>query len=75
MLDSVVQAYLADDLASGASLSFGEQSTALVRGYKRDLDLNRAGLEELRRELESRGYPLTEVRLLDILIWSVSADL
>jgi hypothetical protein len=74
MLDSVVQAYLADDFASAASLSFGEQATALVRAYKRDLDLNRAGLEELRRELESRGYLLTEVRILDVLIWSAAAS-
>jgi hypothetical protein len=73
MLDSVVQAYLADELASGASLSFGEQATALVRGYKWDLDRNRAVLGELRQELARRGYRLTEVRLLDVLIWSLSA--
>jgi len=72
MLDSVVQAYLESDDTSG---SFGERATALVRGYKRDLDGNRAALRELRRELAARGYRLTEVRVLDILIWSVGAQL
>ena len=45
MLDSVVQAYLTrDDPGMGSSGSFGERSTALVRGYKRDLDRNRSVL-------------------------------
>jgi hypothetical protein len=73
MLDSVVRAYLEkDDL--GDSDSFGEHATALVRGYKDDLDRNRGPLRGLQRELASRGYQLTEVRILDILIWSVFAD-
>jgi hypothetical protein len=67
MLDSVVQAYLPTD----ASESFGEGATGLVRSYKQDLDRNRASLRALRRELTLRGHELTEVRLLDILIWSV----
>ena len=66
MLDSVVQAYLPTD----ASGSFGEQATELVRSYKQDLDRNRAGLRKLKRELSDRGHELTEVRLLDVLIWS-----
>jgi Family of unknown function (DUF6308) len=74
MLDSVVQAYLADDAAPAASLSFGERAAALVRSYKCDLDHNRVALAELQRELATRGYRLTDVRLLDVLIWSVSAD-
>jgi hypothetical protein len=73
MLDSVVQAYLERDDPGGSS-AFGERATALVRGYKDDLDRNRAPLRQLRRELAARGYRLTEVRILDILIWSVSAD-
>jgi uncharacterized protein DUF6308 len=73
MLDSVVQAYLGGD-ATMRSLSFGEQATALVRSYKRDLDRNRAALRALRHALESRGHRLTEVRILDVLIWSVSAS-
>jgi hypothetical protein len=44
-----------------------------VRSYKRDLDRNRSVLQELKRELASRTYRLTEVRILDLLIWSVSA--
>jgi uncharacterized protein DUF6308 len=72
ILDSVVQAYLADDLPA-RTLPFGERAVALAHGYKRDLDRNRELLDGLRRELASRGYLLTEVRILDILIWSVSS--
>jgi hypothetical protein len=70
MLDSVVQAYLATDELRPAS-SFGEQATELVRGYKRELDRNRRALSEIRRELAAREHRLTEVRILDIVIWSV----
>ena len=74
MLDSVVQAYLATgDPGMRSSGSFGERATALVRSYKRDLDRNRAVLQEIQRELASRDCRLTEVRILDLLIWSVSA--
>jgi hypothetical protein len=74
MLDSVVQAYLTrDDPGMGSSASFGERATALVRSYKRDLDRNRAALREIQQELASRKYRLTQVRILDLLIWSVSA--
>ena len=71
ILDSFVQAYLTGDEPSSGS--FGECGVELVRGYKRDLDRNRSALRELRRELASRGYRLTEVRILDLVIWSVSA--
>jgi hypothetical protein len=72
MLDSVVQAYLqADDL--GTQASFGERALALVRGYKRELDRNSAAMRALRQEIATRGYGLTEVRILDLLIWSVQA--
>jgi hypothetical protein len=74
MLDSVVQEYLGDDPGPRSSLSFGERATALVRSYKRDLDRNSAALRALRRELAHRGYPVTEVRLLDVVIWSISAE-
>jgi hypothetical protein len=74
MLDSVVQAYLTtDDPGTALSGSFGERAAALVRSYKRDLDRNRSVLHEVKRELASRTYRLTEVRILDLLIWSVSA--
>jgi hypothetical protein len=70
MLDSVVQKYLEnDDL--GAPALFGERALGLVRGYKRDLDRNRVGLRTVRRELARRSYELSEVRILDVLIWSV----
>ena len=67
MLDSVVQAYLAAD----ASGSFGERATALVRSYKLDLDRNRSSLRAVRRELARRNHQVSEVRILDLLIWSV----
>ncbi len=72
MLDSVVQRYLEDD-DPGAPAPFGERALGLVRGYKRDLDRNRAALRAVRRELARRGHRLTEVRILDLLIWSVEA--
>jgi hypothetical protein len=69
MLDSVVQEYLGPAARGG----FGERATELVRAYKRDLDRNRGALREVRRELADRGYRLTDVRILDVLIWSASA--
>jgi hypothetical protein len=70
MLDSVVQAYLMDDPATRAAGSFGERATALVRSYRHDLDCNRSALRRVKRELARRGYTISEVRLLDLLIWS-----
>jgi hypothetical protein len=69
MLDSVVQKYLVDD-DPGKQAKFGERALALVRGYKRDIDRNRAALHTLRCELARRGYVLTEVRIIDLLIWA-----
>jgi hypothetical protein len=71
MLDSVVQRYL--PAGAPAAGSFGARATELVRAYKDDLDRNRVVLRELRRELAARGYRVTEVRILDVLIWSASA--
>src|SRR5262249_55017541 len=71
MLDSVVEAYLWGDDPGG---SFAERATGLVRGYKVDLDRNRAALTATRRELVARGHELTEVRILDILIWCIGAQ-
>jgi hypothetical protein len=67
LLDSVVQAYLPAETSG----SFGERATGLVRSYKQDLDRNRSSLRKLKRELGRQGHELTEVRLLDVLIWSV----
>jgi hypothetical protein len=72
MLDSIVQAYLQDD-DLGAQASFGERAVALVRGYKRDLDHNAEAVRAVRQEITTRGHELTEVRILDLLIWSVRA--
>jgi hypothetical protein len=73
MLDSVVQKYLEDD-DPGTEAPFAERALALVRGYKRDLDRNRAAMRAVRQELARRGYGTTEVRILDLLIWSVRAS-
>jgi hypothetical protein len=72
MLDSVVQTYLGDD-DLGAEAPFGERALGLVRGYKRDLDRNGTALRAVRQELATRDHGLTEVRILDLLIWSVEA--
>jgi uncharacterized protein DUF6308 len=72
MLDSVVQRYLMGD-DPGAQAPFAERALGLVRGYRRDLDRNQAVVREIRQELAGRGYGLTEVRILDLLIWSVEA--
>ena len=68
MLDSVVQKYLADD-DPGAQAPFAERALGLLRGYKNDLDRNRVALSGIRREL-GRGRELSEVRILDLLIWA-----
>jgi Family of unknown function (DUF6308) len=70
MLDSVVQKYLVQD-DGGAAVAFGERALTLARGYKRDLDRNRGAMRALRQQLAGRGIALTEVRILDLLIWSV----
>jgi hypothetical protein len=72
MLDSIVQKYLEDD-DPGTQAPFGERALGLVRGYKRDLDRNRAAVRAIRQELTRRGYRLSEVRILDLLIWSVGS--
>jgi len=71
LLDSVVVGYLTED--DSAKAPFTERAIALVRSYKRDLDRNRTALREVQRELASRGYRLTEVRILDLVIWSALA--
>jgi hypothetical protein len=72
MLDSVVQSYLDGD-DPGGETGFGERAVALTRGYKRDLDANRTAMRQLRRELTKHNHDFTEVRILDLLIWSVAA--
>jgi hypothetical protein len=71
ILDSVIQTYLKEE-DLGIETPFAERALALVRGYKRDLDRNRQALRRARKELGRHGYGLTEVRLLDLLIWSAT---
>jgi len=73
MLDSVVQRYLGDD-DLGADAPFGERAVGFVRGYKRDLDCNRMPLRALQKELALRNHDVSEVRILDALIWSAAVD-
>ena len=68
MLDSVVQRYLADD-DPGAQTPFAERALELVRGYKNDLDRNHVALAGIRDEI-GRDRELSEVRILDLLIWA-----
>ena len=72
MLDSVVQKYLQDD-DPGVQVPFGERALQLVRGYQRDLDRNGTAVRAVRQELAMRGYAVTEVRILDLLILSAQA--
>jgi len=72
MLDSIVQKYLRDD-DLGAQAPFTERALGLVRGYQRDLGRNKAAVRAVRQELARHGYGLSEVRILDLLILSVSA--
>jgi hypothetical protein len=70
ILDSVVQKHLGDD-DLGAAAPFGERAIGLVCGYKRDLDRNRAAVRAIRLELARRSFVLSDVRVLDLLIWSI----
>jgi len=72
LLDSIVQKYLTGD-DPGAQARFAERAIGLVRGYKRDLDRNRAALRAARQHLATRNYELTEVCILDLLILSAPA--
>jgi hypothetical protein len=69
ILDSVVQDYLRIEEPPD---SFAEHAVALVRRYKGDVDRNQSALRFIRHELAGRGHELTEVRILDIVIWSGS---
>jgi len=71
ILDSIVQKYLEDD-DLGSQAPFGERALGLVRGYRRDLDNNRTAVGAVRQKLAGRGYGLTEVRILDLLILSAA---
>ena len=73
LLDSVVRKYLEDD-DLGAKALFGERALELVRGYERDLDRNGPAIRAVRQELARRDLRLTEVRILDLLIFAAVAS-
>src|SRR5262249_16034511 len=68
MLDSIVQKYLYDD-DLGAQAPFAERALGLVRGYQRDLDRNWAPVQVVRHDLTRRGYRLTALPILDLLLF------
>jgi len=70
VLDGIVRGYPADD-DPGAQAPSGRRALALVRGCKSDLDRNSAAVRAIRQELAGRGYELTEVPILGLLILSV----
>jgi hypothetical protein len=72
MLDSMVQEYLRDD-DPGAQAPFAQRALGLVRGYQRDLHRNQMAVQAVRQDLARRGYQLTDVRILDLLILSAQA--
>ena len=72
ILDSVVQEYLKDD-DLGAKAPFAERALGLIRGYKGDLDRNLSAVRGVRQELRRRSHDLSDVRILDLVIWSVFA--
>ena len=72
ILDSIVQKYLEDD-DPGPHAPFGERALAFVHAYKHDLDRNQGPVRTVQQELATRGYELTEVRILDLLILSAAA--
>ena len=69
MLDSMVQKYLRED-DPGAEVPFADRVLGLVHGYQHDLHRNQMALQAVRQDLTGRGYRLTEVRILDLLILS-----
>jgi hypothetical protein len=69
ILDSVVQTYLLDD-DPGKQAPFADRALALARGFARELADHRPALRAVQRELAKDGHELSEVRILDLLIWS-----
>ena len=57
-----------------AQAPFTERAIGLVGGYKRDLDRNRAAVAAVRRHLTLAGHDVTDVRILDLLIWSIRSS-
>jgi hypothetical protein len=72
MLDGMVQTYLRDD-DPGAGVPLAERALGLVRRYQRDLHRDQMAVQAVRQDLTGRGYRLTEVRILDLLILSAQA--
>ena len=69
ILDSIVQRYLEDD-DLGAQAPFGERALGLVRGYRRDLDNNRAAVRSGpagAREARLRAHRGADPRSADLV--------
>lgn len=71
ILDNEVAKYLRS-LEPSLTTDRIAEGLALTQSYKKELDQNLEALKCVRGELRKRGFALTEVRLLDILIWAHS---
>lgn len=76
MLDTVVSDYYLDRLGRGdlrASTQDKKRAAPAARvpleGFRRDLDAAWQQLADLRAHLDSAGFPVTELRILEVLIW------
>ena len=72
ILDSVLEKYLRRVDGLRRTGSFAHDAVALMRSYKRELDLTLPTLRALQAELGKRGIDLSEVRLLDLFLWGYS---
>lgn len=76
MLDTVVSNYYLDCLGRGdlrASTQDKKRAATAARvpleGFKLDLDAAWEQLTDLRAHLDSAGFPVTELRILEVLVW------
>ena len=74
MLDSSWSGRTSEMTTSAPRLRSQSGALGFVRGYQRDLNPQpAAACERVQQDLARRGYGLTEVRILDLLIWSAQA--
>lgn len=74
ILDSVIQEYARQVRSKNPDGSHPRSQAELATEYcqilKRDVDDNRHSLKAVRENLKQKGIHLSELRILDILIWS-----
>ena len=72
ILDSVIERYLRSVDRIIRRGGFAVYAPALIRSYKRELDVALPTLRALQLELHARDIELSECRLLDLLLWGYS---